>query len=540
MLKRLLVSLGVVAFSLTAMSQPASGSRATPAPEWINDAVIYEVNVRQYTEAGTFDAFATHLPRLRDLGVDVLWFMPITPISQTKRNGTLGSYYSVDNYTEVNPEFGTAQDFEDLVTQAHDLGFKVILDWVANHTGWDNPWITAHPDWYTKNGSGDITHPAGTNWTDVADLNFNNTAMRAAMIDAMKYWVTEFEIDGFRCDFAAGVPVSFWNEASAQLNQIKPLFMLAEEGGDMELLNSAFDANYAWDYKDAFNSIGLQQEGASLLLSEIKTNKSQFPANTFSMNFITNHDENSWSGTEFERLGKNVNTLTAIYFTLPGLPLIYTGQEISLNRRLKFFDKDAIDWNAGVARPLLAQLAKLKADNSALDVGAQPGSFTAIPTSDDAVFAYVRKNNDQSVVVMANVSPKARTVKLNLTSASGYFREITSNVKTRLFPSTSITLPPFGFKVLSSDLEDSVTQTVSKISVPKKELRMAKGSSFQVLPTLSPRHVTNSTVVWKSSNPKIAKVFSNGTIKAISRGVATITAITSNTAVKAGVKVTVK
>jgi glycosidase len=521
-------------------SQPVSASASVAAPSWIEDAVIYEVNIRQYTEAGTFDAFAEHLPRLKELGVDVLWLMPVTPISQTKRLGTLGSYYSVDNYTGINPEYGDEQDFQELIDAAHDQGFRVILDWVANHTGWDNAWISAHPDWYTKDSDGNIIHPAGTTWEDVADLNFTNTQMRAAMIYAMKYWVNTYDIDGFRCDYASGVPQNFWNEASLALNSIKPLFMLAEDSTNFDLMNTAFDANYSWQLKDVLNTIGTNKTGVSDLTELVANQKNWFPTNTFPMNFITNHDENSWSGTEFERLGNNVDAMTAVYFTLPGVPLIYTGQEISLNRRLKFFDKDSIDWNLGTPRPLLAQLAQLKSDSPALDVGPTAGSFKNIPTGQDSVIAYVRSRDAHRVITLANFSNRARSVKLAFGSDAGSYREVSSNVKTVLLKNTTITIPAYGYKVLTNNTLGSQIQKVTKISLTTKNFKVARNSVTTLIPQLSPRHVTNATIAWKSTNPKVVKVYSNGVVKALKKGVAKVWAISSNSNVKTSVTITVK
>jgi glycosidase len=221
-------------------------------PEWSHDAVIYEVNVRQYTPEGTFDAFSKHLPRLQELGVKVLWFMPIHPISVKNRKGSLGSYYAVQDYKKVNPEFGTFDDFKKLVEQAHDMGFKVILDWVANHTGWDGTWISNHPEWYNRDSLGQIIPPVA-DWSDVADLNYNMSEMRAAMIDALKFWVAEANIDGYRCDVAGMVPVDFWEEARAELDKIKPVFMLAEDESESELLVNAFNANYGWELHHIMN-----------------------------------------------------------------------------------------------------------------------------------------------------------------------------------------------------------------------------------------------------------------------------------------------
>ncbi len=242
--------------------QPATAYNSNSVlPTWANNATIYEVNIRQYTEAGTFKAFEAHLPRLQKLGVKILWLMPIHPISELKRNGSLGSPYAVANYKGINPEFGNEADFKSLVNKAHSLGFKVILDWVANHSGWDNPWI-ANKSWYHTDGSGNIVAP-NNDWLDVAWLNYKNQDMRRAMIDAMGYWVKTFDVDGFRADVAAGVPTDFWKQANTQLQAIKPLFMLAEDQSVQSLLDDAFIANYNWELKDLVKAIADGSKGRS-------------------------------------------------------------------------------------------------------------------------------------------------------------------------------------------------------------------------------------------------------------------------------------
>ena len=270
--------------------------------------------------------------------------MPIHPISEVKKKGSLGSPYSVADYYGVNPEFGTEQDFRDLVKAAHDLDMLVILDWVANHTGWDHPWITSNPEWYTQDQDGNIVHPPGTDWTDVADLNFSNWEMRMAMIDAMKYWVEEYDIDGYRADVAHSVPVDFWDLASEKLHEIKDVFMLAEDGGDQALFKTAFDTNYAWPLKDIFNRLGKNLADAGDFRRNLKSTATQYKDGKYQMVFIDNHDENTWHGTVFERLGDNFANMAVISFTVPGMPLIYGGNEIGLDRRLEFFEKDPIIW----------------------------------------------------------------------------------------------------------------------------------------------------------------------------------------------------
>jgi len=285
-------------------------------PQWAKNAVIYEVNTRQFTSEGTFKAFASHLPRLRELGVDILWFMPIHPIGEERRKGGLGSYYSIQDYKGVNPEFGTFDDFKELVSQAHEMGFKVILDWVANHTAFDHPWVNENPEWYNRDENGDIVSPY--DWTDVADLNYNdNPALWDAMIDALKFWVAEANIDGYRCDVAGMVPTAFWERARVELDAIKPVFMLAEDEGQRDLMQKAFDANYGWEFHHIMNSIAKGEKTAKDVWSYFAREDSLFAPSSYRMMFTSNHDENSWNGTEFERMGEGAKAFAVMSYTIP-------------------------------------------------------------------------------------------------------------------------------------------------------------------------------------------------------------------------------
>ncbi len=372
-------------------------------PEWSKNANIYEVNIRQYTEEGTFKAFGEHLPGLKDLGVKILWFMPIYPIGEKNRKGTLGSYYAVKDYTAVNPEYGTLADFKALVSIAHGMGFKVILDWVANHTAWDNQWIYDHPEWYTTDSTGKMVSPF--DWSDVADLNFDNKELWPAMIDALKYWVTEADIDGYRCDVAGMVPTEFWEQAKMELDKIKPVFMLAEAEQPDHHTN-AFDMSYAWELHHILNSIAKEKKDANDIESYFEKQDTLYPEGTYRMTFITNHDENSWNGTIEERMGEAGSVMAVLTYTLPGMPLIYSGQETGLNKRLEFFDKDQITWNPD--SPLNAfykTLNQLKLDNQALWNGQFGGDFLRIQTtSDSTVFAFIREKEKNKVFTITNLS----------------------------------------------------------------------------------------------------------------------------------------
>lgn len=328
--RRALIPLLASALLAHSIAPAVANQSSSVLPSWAVKSTIYEVNVRQYSTAGDFKSVTKSLPRLKRLGVSILWLMPIHPISKVKRKGTLGSPYSVADYKGINPEFGSAEDFQALIDEAHRLGMKVIIDWVANHSGWDNPWL-ANESWYHRDLNGKIISP-NNDWTDVAWLDYENPQMRAAMIDAMKYWVTEFDIDGFRADVAGLVPVTFWESANTELQTIKPLFMLAEEQGTTDMLNKAFIANYNWELKDRINALATGLTIPVSLLKYVNKLPSTYPTGAIPMNFITNHDENSWNGSEYRRLGAAVPAMAALTFTLPGIPLIYSGQEVGNTR----------------------------------------------------------------------------------------------------------------------------------------------------------------------------------------------------------------
>ncbi len=416
-------------------------------PEWSKNANIYEVNIRQYTPEGTFSAFEQHLPRLKQMDVNILWLMPIYPIGLKNRKGRLGSYYAVKDYKAINPEFGTMDEFKNLVHKAHDMGFKIILDWVANHTAWDNPLITEHPDWYTKDSLNKIIYPA--DWTDVADLNYDNKDLRNYMVDAMKFWLQETDVDGFRCDVAAMVPTDFWDSTRVELDKIKPVFMLAEaEQPDLQI--HAFDMTYAWELYHMMNRIAIDSMRADTIVSYFTKQDTLYPANAYRMNFITNHDENAWNGTTFERLGKGVKPFTILIYTLPGMPLTYSGQETGLNKRLSFFDKDTIQWNPN--SPWLkfySALNKLKTDNPALWNGEYGGSLNFIPsTLGKSVLAFMRESGDNKLVVITNLSANSQTFKLEGNDYAGEYTDVFSGKKNSLTRDMSFQFNPWEYRIL--------------------------------------------------------------------------------------------
>ncbi|GAC1528927.1 MAG: alpha-amylase family glycosyl hydrolase [Sediminibacterium sp.] len=390
--------------------------------DWAKGTNVYEVNIRQYTPEGTFRAFEKHLPRLRAMNIATLWFMPVTPISKAMRQGTLGSYYACSSYTAVNPEFGTLEDFKALVQQAHALGMKVIIDWVANHTGWDHHWTTEHPDWYVKDATGNFTERNG--WHDVIDLDYAAPGMRTAMIEAMQYWITTCDIDGFRCDMAHLVPLDFWIVARQQCDRIKPLYWLAE--CEEVAYHDAFDTSYAWWWMHVTEK---QAKGTTNLseVREVLHAYTQYPPGSSKLFFTSNHDENSWNGTEYEKYGGAAAAWAVFTCTWQGIPLVYSGQESPGNKRLRFFDKDLISWQ----QPL--QLADFYTILLGLrnTCKAVTGGETFILPSDhsDELMAYLRRSGDQVVLVMLNLSAANRlSISVAHDWLQGDFRNIFSGM----------------------------------------------------------------------------------------------------------------
>jgi len=401
-----ILAITLILSSCTSSVQKSAQTTSVENPlSWSDDAVMYEVNVRQYTPEGTFNAFAEHLPRLKELGVEILWFMPIHPIGEKNRKGSLGSYYSIRDYKAVNPEFGTFDDFKSLVSKAHEMGFKVIIDCVANHTSWDNVWMEDHKDWFSQDSLGNVI-PPNPDWSDVADLNYDNAGMRNAMLDAMKYWVRDADIDGYRCDYAGGVPTYFWEEARASLDSIKPVFMLDEDQDHLDLLNKAFNCNYGWTMHHTMNEIYSGKKSVADIKSYFAQIDTTYPKGTYPLEFTSNHDENSHNGTVYERLGDAVKTFAVLSFTVPGMPLIYSGQEAGLNKRLKFFDKDQIDWTRDPSMTeLYSKLIALKKNNKALWNGLAGGKIEFLETSSpEKLLAFKREMDENSVVVIMNLS----------------------------------------------------------------------------------------------------------------------------------------
>lgn len=417
-------------------------------PDWSKNANIYEVNIRQYTTEGTINAFRKHLPRLKEMAVDILWIMPVQPIGKKNRKGTLGSYYSIKNYKTVNPEFGTPDDFKALVKEAHELGMYVLLDWVANHTSRDNVWTETNPDFYQKNEQGEFVIP--WDWSDVIALNYDNREMRKSMIEAMRFWVNETNIDGFRCDMAGMVPVDFWNRAREVLDKIKPMFMLAEDEEVIALLAIAFDMNFTWEMHHLMNSVARGEQKASEIWWKYLSYTERFPKEAYRMYFTSNHDENSHSGTAVERMGKGAKAFALLSYLLPGMPLIYSGQETATDKRLEFFEKDKIDWSAIPLADFYKKLNLLKKNNKALWCGTFGGEMHDFNLGqNDNIFVVKREKEGMCVVALLNFTNERQQLVMKNDTIAGSYTDIFSDEK--VYPGLGFTfdLEPWDFILLA-------------------------------------------------------------------------------------------
>jgi len=446
--KYIFISLMLFSFFSHLLGQPTSNINAT---KWSFDKVIYEVNLRQFTESGTIRDFIQHIPRLKELGVGILWFMPIHPIGEVNRKGTLGSYYSVRDYFDVDPNLGTKDDFKEMVSEIHKHGMYVIIDWVANHTSWDNPWTASHPDFYKKDSLGKFIPPV-PDWQDVIALDYNNKGLWLEMNKALEYWVRDFDIDGYRCDVAGMVPTPYWNQIRSKLDAIKPVFMLAE-WEDPALHTDAFDMTYGWNLhhlmvdviKGKANSIAI----SNLIEKELK----DYPKTAFRMRFTTNHDENSWNGTEFEKFGDGAKPLAVLCTTLPGMLLIYSGQEVGNPKRLSFFEKDGIQWKDSEFTPFYQKLTALKSLYPPLHNGSQGGDFIPvkmITKKRDQVSAFLRTKEKSKILVLANLTSETADISIKSKEAFGNYVDYFTGEKFTVKKKNNYSLKGWEYKVLIS------------------------------------------------------------------------------------------
>lgn len=414
--------------------------------EWTRNMVLYEINVRQFSEEGTFAGVEKALPRLKDLGVNVLWFMPIYPIGELNRKGELGSYYSIKDYMDVNPEFGTLENFKSVVAKAHEMGFHVILDWVGNHSAWDNPLATEHPGWYAKDSTGNFISPF--DWTDVIQFDYSADSLWDYMSGAMKYWVEEAGVDGYRCDFPGLVPEKFWFRATTELNAIKPVLMLAEDEDHSYLLERAFNMNYAWAHHHLMNAVAGGHRRPSALDSMIQYELKRYDPDSYRLRFMTNHDENSWNGTIREKMGDAQKAFAAYLFTVPGVPLLYNGQEADLDKRLEFFKRDPIVWKETDLLPFYTKLVHLRTSHPALRHGTGGGSYEPLRTNKKNVIAYRRVKNGNEVLTILNMSKKPVKAALKDAVVSGTWTDIFTDTGVDLARGRKMKMEPWGYMVM--------------------------------------------------------------------------------------------
>ncbi len=417
---------------------------------WSYDAVVYEMNIRQLTKAGTFKAAMRHLQHLKNIGVDVVWLMPIYPIGELDRKGSLGSYYSISDYCDVNPEFGTMADFDAFVTMAHRLGIKVILDWVANHTSRDAKWLKEKPmNWYERDEQGVAKVP--WDWSDTAKLNYAEREVWRGEIDAMKFWIEKHNVDGFRCDMAMLVPLEFWQEARRELQCVKSdIFMLAEAEGS-EFFRDAFDACYGWELHHAMVDVAKGSSRVDALRSKIYDLLNDYPSDSMHLSFTSNHDENSWSGSEQSRFGNSLEAMTALTFALPkSLPLIYTGQECGYDHSFAFFDKDAMPvYKPNVASERYRRLCEMKHSFSALRSADRGGSFVEITTNAaDCLIAFVREDEQGRVIYIANLSPYRVFSDFHTGVYAGEYADVVTGEKSTLYEHTWGDVEPWSYRLL--------------------------------------------------------------------------------------------
>ena len=434
-MKKILFAIAILYFGIAQAQQKH--------PAFMEQGNIYEVNIRQYTKEGTLNAFAKHLPRLQQMGVKTIWFMPLQPISKEGRKGTLGSYYSVANYTQVNPEFGTLNDFNKIVKSAHTLGMKVLIDWVPNHSGADHDWLKTHPDFYERDSTGKAIYTA--DWSDTRELNYDNLVMQDSMINAMKYWVKNTAIDGFRVDVAWGVPYSFWNKCIPSLNKERKMFFLAE-ADDPKLHETGFDATYSWTEFHVMNDIAAGKKNVLSLDTVLNKIDKDFMKGAWRLYFTSNHDENSWNNADFATMPGIKHAPFAVFTQTYNrtMPLVYSGQEEPVLRAVSFFEKDSMGFKKYERASFYKTLMNLRSTNPAFKENA---IFERIKVSNpNQVMAYTRKNGDALVVVVLNLSDMSTDVTLDTKTPTGknFFEIFTHQAIKDIH---KISLPAWGYKV---------------------------------------------------------------------------------------------
>lgn len=419
---------------------------ARRSADWVSDAVIYEVSLRSFSRQGTFKGLEARLPELNRLGVTVVWLMPIHPVGELNRKGTLGSPYAVQDYYGINPEFGTLDDFRSLVRAVHRNGMHIIIDLVANHTAWDSRLMMEHPEWFTHNAEGAIVSP-NPDWTDVADLDYNKHELWKYMIHMMKYWVKEEGIDGFRCDVAELVPTEFWETARQELDAIRPVMMLAE-GTLPEHHIKAFDLTYSWNVYDVLDKVINGSTPASVLDDILKTETYQFPRGSLRLRFNTNHDKNAWDAPAVEKFTPAGAKATAVLiFTMPGVPMVYNGEEVGNPKPLRLFEKVDIDWSKhDDFRELYESLGRLRKQHPSLR---NLSLMRIANTGGPKVYSFLRSSGQDTVLVVINFSRESLTAVLNNVLSDGrtWKQALGETHAHPVGSGLSVRLPGFGYGV---------------------------------------------------------------------------------------------
>ncbi len=426
---------------------PTQPTPAITHPEWTRSATLYQLNTRCFTPEGTFRAAEAHLPRLAALGVGIVWLMPVHPIGEANRKGTLGSPYSVRDYHAVNPDLGTMDDLRHFVSRAHALGMRVILDWVANHTAWDNPLVAEHPEWVARDWKGDARSTPWWDWSDIIDLDYSQPDLRQFMTEAMALWVREADVDGFRCDVAGFVPTDFWESVRTELGRIKPVFLLAEwESRDLHA--RAFDATYAWTWYEAVHRIAQGLADVSALFVYYSWNESAWPADAMRMTHVSNHDRNAWEATQFEAFGDALPAAIVLSVVGEGIPLVYSGQEAGNERRLAFFEKDAIAWRDHPVGDLYTWLFALKRATAALHNAPWGARMIRVPNSrEQAVLSFVRRSEQDTVFAVFNLSPEAQEVTFREALFPGAYTDAETGARAALLAGLTLDLAPWAYRV---------------------------------------------------------------------------------------------
>ncbi len=416
-------------------------------PEWSSHAVIYQVNTRQFSTSGDFKGVIAGLPHIKALGADIVWLMPIHPIGNKYRKGELGSPYAVKDYFAINPEFGNEGDLKALVEEAHKLSLKVIIDWVPNHSAWDNPLVESHPHWYAKDYKGDFRPSPWWDWSDIIEFDYRQAGLREYMIEALRYWVEKFDIDGYRCDVAGYVPNDFWCQAKDALEQIKPVFMLAE-WENRDLHEKAFNMTYAWSWNETMHDLAYGRCHLDRLRKYYSWNERSWPHNAYRMTFVSNHDKNAWDGTQYEQFGDALEAAIVLSVLGEGMPLIHNGQEAGETKRLAFFERDPIEWQGHPIGELYRALITLKKSKQVLGNGEFGARMIQVPnTVMDKIFSFVRHNGQEKVFVIINFSSESVDVSFSEPLFEGHYVDWQGNDEI-VFENASVrTILPWQYEV---------------------------------------------------------------------------------------------